>query len=284
MECKCKKCWYIASIILLAWLLALNVLLYIKQVKYLNYNIDQVGGIDNWNQIQKIYNSEKWKEEQTANIESQITQWKAQLQAIYNAGDTTSETNTDTTSEPNADVSAIVENLLATAPVRGDKNARFTIIEYTELLCPYCQRHSENGTIEAVMEKFPGEVNSVSRHYIIHGQTALELAAAMECVAELKSDVYYDVFEKAFEAYPVDMDGLKSIAVNLWVNESSLQSCIDDWKYLQSVSEMMSQWATVFGISGTPGNVIYDRETWKYQILPWAYPAENFIQIIESMK
>jgi hypothetical protein len=55
-------------------LLALNVLLYIKQVKYLNYNIDQVGGIDNWNQIQKIYNSEKWKEEQTANIESQITQ------------------------------------------------------------------------------------------------------------------------------------------------------------------------------------------------------------------
>jgi hypothetical protein len=78
------------------------------------------------------------------------------------------------------------------------------------------------------MDQFPGEINSISRHYIIHGQTALELAAAMECVAELKSDVYYDVFKKAFEAYPVDMDTLKSIATELGVNSSNLQTCIDD--------------------------------------------------------
>jgi hypothetical protein len=31
---------------------------------------------------------------------------------------------------------------------------------------------------------------------------------------------------------------------------------------------MMSQGASVFNISGTPGNVIYDRETGKYQVLP----------------
>ena len=134
------------------------------------------------------------------------------------------------------------------------------------------------------MEKFPWEVNSISRHYIIHGQTALELAAAMECVAELKPEVYYDVFKKAFEAYPVDMDTLKTIATELWVNWSNLQTCIGEWRYLQSVSDMMNQWATVFGISWTPGNVIYDRETGKYQVLPGAYPAENFVEMINSMK
>jgi protein-disulfide isomerase len=152
--------------------------------------------------IEKIYKNEDYINQQTQAIDSTLEQFAV-------------ETESNTPSESNDDVSAVVENLLATAPIHGDKDARFTIIEYTELLCPYCQRHSTNGTIEAVMEKFPGEVNSISRHYIIHGQTALELAAAMECVAELKSEVYYDVFKKAFEAYPVDMDTLKNIATEL---------------------------------------------------------------------
>jgi predicted DsbA family dithiol-disulfide isomerase len=80
------------------------------------------------------------------------------------------------------------------------------------------------------------------------------------------------------------MDTLKSIATELGVNSSNLQTCIDDWRYLQSVNNMMSQWATVFGISWTPGNVIYDRETGKYQVLPGAYPVENFVEIINNMK
>ena len=153
--------------------------------------------------IEKIYKNKDYVDQQTQAIDATLLQFNAE------AEDTTS------TQEANTDVSAVVENLLATAPIHGNKDARFTIIEYTELLCPYCQRHSTNGTIESVMEQFPGEVNSISRHYIIHGQTALELAAAMECVAELKSEVYYDVFKKAFEAYPVDMDTLKNIATEL---------------------------------------------------------------------
>jgi hypothetical protein len=46
------------------------------------------------------------------------------------------------------------------------------------------------------MEQFPGEVNSVSRHFIIHGDTALQLAATMECIAELKPEVYHEAFDQ----------------------------------------------------------------------------------------
>lgn len=274
---------YIITIILLVCLLWVNLCLLWKTHKWKTVNswsdawdveIMKVWWQENWDMIEKIYKNDTYIAQQTQAIDEAI----AEIDGSYNEDTTVPQWNED--------VAAIVEDLLAKAPVRGDKNARFTIIEYTELLCPYCQRHSYNRTIETVMEQFPGEVNSVSRHYIIHGQTALELAAAMECIAELKSDVYYDVFEKAFDegTYPVDLDTLKSIATGLWVNESSLQTCIDEWRYLQAVQDMMNQWATVFGISWTPGNVIYDRETGKYQVLPWAYPAENFVQIIESLK
>lgn len=97
------------------------------------------------------------------------------------------------------EVKNVVEDMLANAPVRGDENARFTIVEYTELLCPFCQRHSQAWTINAVMDQFPWEVNSVSRHFIIHGDEALQLASAMECVAELNPSAYYDTFEEAFK-------------------------------------------------------------------------------------
>ena len=97
------------------------------------------------------------------------------------------------------EVKNVVEDMLANVPVRGDVNARFTIVEYTELLCPFCQRHSQQGTINAVMEQFPWEVNSVSRHFIIHGDEALQLASAMECIAELNPSVYYETFEEAFK-------------------------------------------------------------------------------------
>ena len=96
------------------------------------------------------------------------------------------------------EVKNLVEDMLTNTPIRGDENARFTIIEYTELLCPYCQRHSQEWTLNSVMEQFPGEVNSVSRHFIIHGDEATQLASAMECIAELNPSVYNEVFEEAF--------------------------------------------------------------------------------------
>ena len=97
------------------------------------------------------------------------------------------------------EVKNVVEDMLANVPVRGDANARFTIVEYTELLCPFCQRHSQAWTINSVMEQFPWEVNSVSRHFIIHGDEALQLASAMECIAELNPSAYYETFEEAFK-------------------------------------------------------------------------------------
>ena len=96
------------------------------------------------------------------------------------------------------EVKTFVEDMLKSTPIRGNKDARFTIVEYTELLCPYCQRHSQEGTINSVIEQFPDEVNSVSRHFIIHGEEALQLASAMECIAELNPDAYHKTFEEAF--------------------------------------------------------------------------------------
>lgn len=284
MSCNCNKCGKIATILMLVCILALNLCLLFQKDAW-DLETLKVWWKDNMEAIQNIYKTEAYKTAQRDAIDSTLEQIAAMPDTEENTNEYTDENwDSNTTSQGSEDIKTVVEDMVASNPVRGDKNARFTIIEYTELHCPYCQRHAQNGTINAVLDAFPGEVNSVSRHYIIHGQSALELAAAMECIAELKADVYYDAFEKAFDAYPVDMDGLKNIAVELGVNSSDLDKCIDEWRYTKAVEDMMNQWAKLFGVSGTPGNVIIDRETWKFEVVPGAYPADTFIEKINAMK
>ena len=106
----------------------------------------------------------------------------------------------------------------------------------------------------------------------------------MECVAELKPEVYHQTFDKAFEAYPVDIDGLINIATELGVDKSALQSCVDEWKYKQAINDGMTQASTLFGVNGTPGNVIIDRETGNYKLVSGAYPADEFVNAINELK
>ena len=273
-----KTIRYIIIVILLCFLLWANVSI-LSNSKWWNgadawdVEIMKVWWEENWNLIEKIYTNKDYIAQQTEAIDATI--------AELNWSTYTDEWNTNV--EQNQDISAVVEEILATAPIHGNKDARFTILEYSELLCGYCQRQSVNGTIDAVMAEYPNEVNSVHRHYIVH-EAALDLASAMECVAELKPDVYYDTLKKAFEQAPASVESIINIASDLGANKNALQSCVDEWRHLESINTMMSQWATLFGIQGTPGNVIIDRETWKYKVLPGAYPAENFIEIIESLK
>ena len=241
---------------------------------------------ENLNKLMEMYKSDAYIKYATEQTDAQIESFNS----IYGNTNTetedttTNEDNTDTNITASDDVKSAVEDMLKTTPVRWDKNARFTIIEYTELLCPYCQKHSQAWTINSVIEQLPGEVNSVSRHFIIHWEEALQLASAMECVSELKSDVYHEVFDKAFAAYPVNMEWLIGIATELWVDKTALQTCVDEWRYTQKVQDMMNQWSQLFGVNGTPGNVIIDRETWKYKLVSGAYPAEDIVNAINELK
>ena len=274
--------WFIISVI--TCLIACGALLSaqksyeVSKASY-DFNVLSAGGKDNFDRMNKVYASEAYVQYATENAE--------QAESYFGLGETT--TTDDESDDTNItawgdDIKAVVENLLASSPIRGDKDARFTIIEYTELLCPYCQRHSSEGTINSVIEQFPGEVNSISKSFIIHGEEALKLSSAMECIAELNPNAYHQVFEKAFEAYPVEMDGLINIASELGTDATALQTCVDEWRYTQAVNDGMSQASSLFGVSGTPGNVIIDRDTGNYRLVSGAYPVEEFVSAINELK
>ena len=77
---------------------------------------------------------------------------------------------------------------------------------------------------------------------------------------------------------------MRDIAVNLGTDKAALQSCIEESRYADAVNEMMNQGNQLFGVNGTPGNVIVDRENGNYILVSGAYPVDEFVNAINEYK
>lgn len=90
-----------------------------------------------------------------------------------------------TLNQPTLNVPAVNKD---TDHIKGDKDASITIIEYSDMECPYCQRF--HPTMQQVINDYGDKVNWVYRHFpltSIH-PNAMNLALSSECVAELEGN------------------------------------------------------------------------------------------------
>ena len=277
-----KKC-NIWLVILLWLILIINLLSLFKKDSALKLETMKVGWSENMKLVEQLYSSESYISQQTAAIE------QALAQTTNTQVDPTIDTNTGAeenieSEEINQTIVDQLEEIKSSSVIHGKENARFTILEYSELLCPYCKRHSDQWTIDAVMKKYPSEVNTIFRNFIVHAQAA-KLGEAVECVGELKSKVQHDFIKNSFAyEWGLSIEILLDIAWKLWVNKSKLQECVDSGKYTQIISDQTNEWRNLFGVKGTPWNVIIDGETWKFVLIPGAFPVEKFIEEIEKLK
>jgi len=72
-------------------------------------------------------------------------------------------------------------------------------------------------------------------------------------------------------------------AEKLWVNKSTLETCLSDKKYTDKVTSQMATGTEIFWVTGTPGNVLINNQTGEYEVLSGAYPTENFVSIIDKL-
>lgn len=89
----------------------------------------------------------------------------------------------------------------------GSDNAEITIIEYSDLECPYCARFHQ--TMHQIVTDYNGKINWVYRHLPLEQlhPNAFNKALASECVAELGGndkfwDYIDDIFQKAAPKTP----------------------------------------------------------------------------------
>jgi len=64
--------------------------------------------------------------------------------------------------QPQADASSMAP-ITSEDWVRGDRNAKVSVVEYSDLECPFCKRH--HPTMQQLVAEYDGKVNWVYRHF-----------------------------------------------------------------------------------------------------------------------
>ena len=118
---------------------------------------------ENFATIMAFYNSDAYKKKQTESIPLILQQLNGDTAAptAQNPEPTTANVN----ATANASIKDAVQKIKENAYIQWDKNARYTLLEYSDLECPFCKRHFQNGTVAALLAKYPTKINHIFRQF-----------------------------------------------------------------------------------------------------------------------
>lgn len=113
-----------------------------------------------------------------------------------------------------------------------NKDAEIVIVEYSDLICPYCQRHFDNQTLESIVEE-DSSVALVFKNMPLSFHPTADLGAkGVECAGEIAgTDAYYNFLTKAFATAEQDgeftNESLANIAKELKIDAKKFDSCLN---------------------------------------------------------
>lgn len=177
--------------------------------------------------------------------------------------------------------------------IKGAKNAKVTMITYSDYECPYCNRW--HPTLNALIDKYSEDISFVYRHFPLSFHAhAQKLAEAGECIAEYANeDAFWKFTDSVYEKmadktiYTVNGDSsiitddtILTLAANAGANQNDVKSCLDNGEKTATVKEMMDG-AAAAGIGGTPSTVIISKKG-GYELIPGALPLADVETMLEK--
>jgi len=182
---------------------------------------------------------------------------------------------------------AIAKLNVGRSPSLGKPDAPVTIIEFSDYQCPFCERFFST-TLPALKADYiaTGKVRYVFRDFpldSIHPQ-ARKAAEAAHCAGE--QGKYWEMHDRLFKNQRALMvDNLKGFARDLGLKVEDFNSCLDQGKYANAVSEHLAAGSAV-GVTGTPtffiGKTAADG-TIEATSLRGAQPIAAFRQVIDRL-
>lgn len=151
----------------------------------------------------------------TANFEAAIATLKkgpAQSDDAGNAGTLTQE-----------QIKAVLEG----AHYYANEGAEIVIVEYTDLLCPFCQRHYSAKTLENIVNADKGVALIIKNMPLAQLHPTAPLGAkGVECAGQLGgSQAYYSYFDKAFTYSTFNGSNVVEIAKTVGLDAEAFAAC-----------------------------------------------------------
>jgi protein-disulfide isomerase len=158
--------------------------------------------------------------------------------------------------------------------IRGNKNAKITIVEYSDIQCPFCSRFHE--TMLQVMKNYPDKVRWVFRHFPLESihPYARKAAEAAECAGE--QGKFWEYTDKLYaNQASLNTEYLSTAAEEVGLNTSKFDSCLSSGRMAARVSADLQQGQNL-GVKGTPGSFINGKS------VPGAVPYSTLEGMIKA--
>ena len=165
--------------------------------------------------------------------------------------------------------------------IRGNPEAVISLIEYSDFECPYCKRFHD--TAKKLLAAHGDELNWVWRYYPLsfHNPGTQSESEAAECAAELGGNDAFWSYTDAIIARTTSggkgfaADKLTPLATELGLDGPAFQQCLDSGRHADRVAEDLKEGVSI-GITGTPGNILFNNETGEVRLLSGALPEAAF--------
>jgi protein-disulfide isomerase len=159
----------------------------------------------------------------------------------------------------------------------GPKDAKITIVEYSDFQCPYCARGFQ--TLQEVKKAYPNQIRFVFKHLPLEMHPkALPAARYFEAIARQSAEKAYKfhdyVFSNQGELNARGEEFLKEAAKKAGADMAKLKKDLTDPKLMDRINKDTAE-AQKFGFTGTPGFIVNGVS------LRGAYPFSEFKSIID---
>ena len=180
---------------------------------------------------------------------------------------------------------AKVKAITSADHILSNKNAKISMIEYSDLECPFCK--SVNPTMQELLKTYGDKIRLVYRHFpLSFHQNAQKEAEASECIANLGgNDKFWNFVNTVFERTTSNglgfaLDKLGPLANEVGVDQTQFQACLDSGKYEKFVKDSITEGSNA-GVNGTPTTFIVDAKG-NNQTIVGAQPIGAFKTAIDQ--
>lgn len=144
--------------------------------------------------------------------------------------------------------------------IRGNVNAPVTLVEFSDLECPFCGRF--HPTMQQAMTEYGDRVRWIYKHFPLESihPSARALAEASECAGE--QGKFWEFIDANFERQDeyagnrqYDPAFAEKLAKDLKLNVGKFKSCVDSDKYEKLIDEHTQQ-GLKSGVQGTPHTLV----------------------------
>jgi protein-disulfide isomerase len=136
-----------------------------------------------------------------------------------------------------------LEGFLETAYVSGNKDAKVSVIEFSDVECPFCIRHVNNGTLDQVNEKYGDDVNVIYAHFPLSFHPLAQKAGeAIECAGDLGGEEVFFSYKKALFAKggKPTLDVIETVATEQELDAVAFMECVNGGEFAQKVQDQMA--------------------------------------------